>query len=268
MTSSSGIFGVVARSERAYPSLGRIMERMERCYAERYHAQTRVIDAGVCRIGVFAGRREELERNLHIYQVGKEKKVLGVEGTIWGTNDTASENGQMKIDEIARLLEEKGLQGVPNLKGHYNGVYFDGESKELSLFTCRHGLMYIYYILNDDLLAFSSHAPALIDAQIVGARNIDNAAVADMMLFWKIHGDRTFHKDIKLFPHGSYLRVTSERSQFVRYWDYPFSRKENLSLDDAKEQVNITFRKAVERYLTLPYRWGAMLSGGLDSRLI
>jgi len=98
-------------------------------------------------------------------------------------------------------------------------------------------------------------------------------SVSEYFNFQIIFEDRTFFKDINLFPSATIaeFNLSSCKFQMRKYWKpedwldiQPFSG----SFDDAADEATSIFRKIVMDMTSDGRRYGIYLSGGLDSRQI
>src|SRR5690606_33044119 len=73
---------------------------------------------------------------------------------------------------------------------------------------------------------------------------------------------------VYMLPQANTVRIHAGMTevQHQSWWDYDFSQTdESLSFEDAREETNRLFMKAVERQMVADVPVGSYLSGGMDS---
>ena len=172
---------------------------------------------------------------------------------------------------VLNMFIKYGVNAVKHLKGVFLIIIFDLKTAKLYVMTSRYGQEYFYYYLDSKEMIFSSSIKAILATGRV-PKNVNKEAIYDFFKFEFITGDKTFFKDIKLFPYASTLRIDREKHQFTRYWDYPkeIINNENTkkNIDDLVDEGSFLLRQAISRHLKKNIRPGVTLSGGLDSRAI
>lgn len=134
----------------------------------------------------------------------------------------------------------------------------------------RHGFALVYTRTIGPLVAFCSSAAAL--GRLPPALELDRSAIAELLAFDHLLGDRTWRRGVTALPQGAALEIgpsgVSLRQRF-RYVDVPLERGGRLR--EVARSLLPLWRGSVEAAL---HRRGAdpvvlvPLSGGLDSRLL
>jgi asparagine synthase (glutamine-hydrolysing) len=165
-------------------------------------------------------------------------------------------------------LAEWKVQALDRLNGMFAFAAWDRHRQELILARDRYGIKPLYYTFCNSTLLFGSEVKA-IRAHPAYTTAIDTAALVEYFTFQNLFTDRTFFKDVRLLPAGSFLRVPLGARQLPapqRYWDYSFEEPQNAA--DAREYVDELdrlFAQAVNRQLVSDVEIGSYLSGGMDS---
>ena len=162
---------------------------------------------------------------------------------------------------------EWGPEGVLKLNGLFALAIWDIEEERFFIARDRYGATPLYYCLANDYFTFASEQKALLAHPAI-PRDIDLEAIFEYFTFQNIFTDKTFFKDIKLFPAASHCYVSSDTGDVVpnQYWDYDFREpRKPLRQEEYAEELDRLFKQAVGRQLTGTAEIGAFLSGGVDS---
>lgn len=190
--------------------------------------------------------RAELEARGISFRSQTDTEVL-VEGyRVWG------------IDELVRKI-----------RGMFAFGLWDGRGRKLFLVRDRLGVKPLLYATRaDGTLAFASTARALRRAGFAGA--IDERAVAEFLEFGYVTDDRSIYEGVRKVPAATYLEWSEGGEVKTReYWTPPAAENESkLSFDEAVEEAERLFVRAVEMRLQADVPVGALLSGGVDSSLV
>ncbi len=155
----------------------------------------------------------------------------------------------------------------------FNGMFafavWDKSKQQLFIARDRYGIKPLYYCVQDKKLMFASESKAFL-TQPDFKRELDFEALYEYFTFQNIFTDKTFFKDVRLLPAGSYLKVRlnglSALPKSIQYWDFNFSDPAKpLSEKEYLSEIDRLFRQAVNRQLISDVEIGAYLSGGMDS---
>ena len=93
----------------------------------------------------------------------------------------------------------------------------------------RYGVKPLYYTFAGSYFIFASEQKAILTHPVI-RREIDLEALLEYFTFQNIFTNRTLFKGIKLFPTGSYTRlslaVAGRELQTTSYWSWHFSEPE------------------------------------------
>jgi asparagine synthase (glutamine-hydrolysing) len=155
-----------------------------------------------------------------------------------------------------------------------DGVFFvnifDNLSHRLLLANDRFGHYPHYLYRSGKTLIFAPEVKGVLAAAGV-PRSLSSTAVAEHFRFQQLLGEKTFHEDILMFPHGStaWFDMETGNWQIKRYWDWNHIQdRSGISFEDAVEETGRLLDESVKRYSDGQLRPGVFLSGGLDSRTI
>jgi len=161
--------------------------------------------------------------------------------------------------------EEWGADGLlRRLRGMFAFAIYDAracarEGSEPFLFAARDrlGIKPLYYVVDQDRLAFASEVKALIQSG-VSSGEPDVSALAAFLCLGSIPFPRTWQKDVHCLPPGHLLRLSRRGIDIRKYWE--------LSYDgDSKANIAAILQDSVDRHLVADVPAGVFLSGGVDS---
>ena len=200
-----------------------------------------------------------------------------------------SYNGEIyNYREIKVLLEKRGYNFYSNSDTEvvlysyaewgekcvkiFNGMFafsiWDRRNKKLFIARDRYGIKPLYYYSDANRFLFASEQRAIVANGDVSS-DLDLEALLEYFTFQNIFTDKTFNKNIKMFPAGCFAYIyadASENIQLKRYWDYDFHEPDNISsAGEYEEELDRLFRQAVKRQLVSDVDVGSYLSGGMDS---
>ncbi|MBC8031415.1 MAG: asparagine synthase (glutamine-hydrolyzing) [Pyrinomonadaceae bacterium] len=162
---------------------------------------------------------------------------------------------------------EWGIHGLTSkIRGMFAFGLWDDRARKLFLVRDRLGVKPLVFAVRGQQLAFASTVRALRAAGF--ANEIDARAVADYLEFGFVTEDRTIYANAEKVPAASILEWSAQGTKVTRYWQPPFATSSPLKFDEAVEETERLFLKAVERRLHADVPVGSLLSGGVDSSLV
>lgn len=154
------------------------------------------------------------------------------------------------------------------ISGAFAVAIWDARDHTLFLATDRLGLRPIYYAEHAGSLRFASEVKGILSDPNF-PRRLNQTAIADMLYYSIIMGDKTYFKDIHLLPPASILRCQDGHWEVFSYWDIPFPESYPSHPDAWYEELIYKALKDASRRMVRPeLGYGLSLSGGLDSRWI
>jgi len=164
---------------------------------------------------------------------------------------------------IVHAYEEWG-EGFPTrLNGMYAIAVWDANARALLLVRDRLGIKPLYYARLPGGLLFASELKALLLHPEV-PRDLDGKALAQFLSRRFPLGDRTPFQSIRRLLPGSTCRVTSDRVDFLPFWQVPDAVPSPLA-DATHMHLRRALEDSVRRQLISDVPLGIALSGGLDS---
>lgn len=175
---------------------------------------------------------------------------------------------QSDAEFVLHLYEEIGKDFALRLNGAFSVAIWNVKEKRLVIANDRFGLRPIYYTTHHGSIFFASGMRALfVDPHL--DRNIDRLAIAQLLTFDYILGNRTLLCNARLLPPASVLTFVKDRLDIHTYWKLEFHDNcQPLKETEYMEGLIYHLRQAVARQAPGDMPAGVLLSGGLDSRVI
>lgn len=157
---------------------------------------------------------------------------------------------------------------VTRLHGMFAFALWDDRAGKIFLVRDRLGVKPLLYALKDGQLAFASTARALKSGGF--ADEIDDYAVTEFLEFGFVTDARTIYKGAFKVPAASIVEWAGGEPRTRSYWSPPtVSSDSNFpTFEEAIEETERLFLRAVEMRLKADVPVGALLSGGVDSSLV
>ena len=199
-------------------------------------------------------------------------------GQVYGIHDPTDEDGYRSLDEsdltspvgyCARLFDEHGMEFISRLNGEFVGVLHDRTTGTVHLFTDRIGTTPLFYTTTPaGRLVFSTQIQSLAACDDV-AVEFDTGYLCEYLSIMKTFGTKTPLVDVEKVPPASVLSFDEDTLEPTvdTYWIPVFD-----PLDEPFEYFGDEFTRlfveVVRDRTRLDRRYGLMLSGGSDSRLV
>ena len=164
---------------------------------------------------------------------------------------------------------EWGLdQLVTRLHGMFAFALWDDRRNQIFLVRDRLGVKPLLYSVKNGQLAFASTVRALKSGGFVD--EIDDYAVTEFLEFGFVTDARTIYKGAFKVPAASIVEFDGGEPRTRSYWSPPTVSPDSKapSFEEAIEETERLFLRAVEMRLKADVPVGALLSGGVDSSLV
>jgi asparagine synthase (glutamine-hydrolysing) len=170
-------------------------------------------------------------------------------------------------EAIIHAYDRYGADCPKHLRGMFAFAIWDERTQELFLARDRVGKKPILYSqLNDQFIFGSEFSALLLHPDI--SRDIDQEALDLYLSFMCVPAPRTAYRAIKKLEPGHSLRWKKGEIRIEKYWQPDFSKKIDISEQEAGEQAIEVLREAVKVRLMSEVPLGAFLSGGIDSSAV
>ena len=154
-----------------------------------------------------------------------------------------------------------GEKCVDKLRGMFSFIIYD-EVKEIVFGARDHfGIKPLYYINNNEFIAFSSEYKVLV--KVLKEISINETALQNYFSFQYTPNYNTIINEIKEVPNGTYFTIKNGNLEFYRYHDIKFNNK-NITKDNIYDIVN----DSVKHHMISNVEVGTFLSGGIDSTIV
>jgi asparagine synthase (glutamine-hydrolysing) len=170
---------------------------------------------------------------------------------------------------LLAALAEGGPYGVNRLRGQFACAVHDRGSDEVWLIRDRVGVLPLYYVVADGILAFASEIKALL-AALPTAPALDQTQLASYLMRRAVPAPNTLLRGVRKVPPGHVVRVSADgRIRTEPYWTLP-EPSDVLNAPDAEviDLVDRGIRDAVADALVADVPVGSYLSGGIDSSVV
>lgn len=174
---------------------------------------------------------------------------------------------QTDTETLVHGYREWGIEGLAaRIRGMFAFGLWDNSTRRLFLVRDRLGVKPLVFASRGKQLAFASTVRALRAAGF--AHEIDDQGVADYLEFGFVTEERTIYKNVGKVPAASILEWSEQGTKITQYWQPPSPGSSSIQFDEAVEETERLFLKAVEKRLFADVPVGSLLSGGVDSSLV
>ena len=165
-------------------------------------------------------------------------------------------------------FEEWGEELLPRLRGMFGFAIWNTEKKELFLARDPFGIKPMHYTrLADGRLVYGSEIKSILAHPDV-KKEFNPAALDGYLSFQYSVPDETFFKDIYCLPPAHCLWYRDGEVTLHRYFDPTFTPDEDMTLDEAVEEIDRAFTDSVEAHRISDVEVGCFLSSGVDSSYV
>jgi asparagine synthase (glutamine-hydrolysing) len=170
-------------------------------------------------------------------------------------------------EAIVHAYDQFGADCPKHLRGMFAFAIWNERSQELFLARDRVGKKPVLYAHVNGQLIFGSEFSALLLHPDV-SRDIQPEALDYYLSFMCIPAPLTAYRAIRKLEPGHWLRWRHGEIELQRYWQPDFTKKVELSEEEAGERTVEILRDAVRVRLMSEVPLGAFLSGGIDSSAV
>ncbi len=196
--------------------------------------------------------------NGEIYNYRKLRKLLISRGATFKTKSDT----EVFINGFSAF----GLDFFPMLDGMFAACIYDKTSKEVFLVRDRLGIKPLYYSEVEDSIVFASEIKSILKYSDT-FDDLDFKALSMYLHQGFIPQPWTAFSKIKRLPAGHYLHFDGSLN-LMEYFELDFTRKEDISKNEASEELEGCVSKAVKYQVHSDVPVGVFLSGGYDSSLV
>ncbi len=156
---------------------------------------------------------------------------------------------------------------VTKMQGMFAIGLWDERRKTLFLVRDRLGVKPLAFTIQGERIAFASTVRALKAAGFGG--DLNEKGVAEYLEFGFLTDEQAIYKGIEKVAAGEIVEWREGKIEKREYWDLPAQESaKEIPFDEAVEETERLFLRAVEKRLQSDVPIGALLSGGIDSSLV
>jgi asparagine synthase (glutamine-hydrolysing) len=170
-------------------------------------------------------------------------------------------------EAIIHAYDRYGADCPKHLRGMFAFAIWDERTQELFLARDRVGKKPILYSQVNGQFIFASEFSALLLHPDIG-KDIDSEALHHYLSFMCVPAPLTAYRAIRKLEPGHSLRWRKGEIRIEQYWSPDFSKKLDISEQEAGERAIEILREAVKVRLMSEVPLGAFLSGGIDSSAV
>jgi len=170
-------------------------------------------------------------------------------------------------EAIVHAYDQYGADCPNHLRGMFAFAIWDERTQELFVARDRVGKKPLLYAQVNGQFIFGSEFSALLQHPDIG-KDIDFEALNQYLSFMCVPAPLTAYQAIRKLEPGHSLRYRKGEIRIERYWQPDFSKKINISEQEAGERTIEILREAVKVRLMSEVPLGAFLSGGIDSSAV
>ncbi len=229
--------------------------------------------------------------------VGLEVRRLSIVDIVHGTQPMANESGTCVIayngelfnaDELRRELEEAGYAFgtkcdsevvlasyerfgnacFEKFDGQFACAIWDQNAHALFLARDQFGICPLYFVADNERIAFASEVKALLAVDFVAAE-VNPSVLATQLAGGFIDDGESPFAGIGTIPPGTWLRADGSGTSSGRFWSLSAAINKPARLNSgAPAQLLEVLDRSVRRRLMGEAGYGVLLSGGVDSSTI
>jgi asparagine synthase (glutamine-hydrolysing) len=169
-------------------------------------------------------------------------------------------------ETLVHLYEEEGDRLLAALQGMYAFALWDKRRERLLLARDPVGIKPLYYVVQDDFVAFASEIKPLLRLPGVTS-NLDPVALNQYLSFHYAVAPHTIFTQVKKLRAGHKLVLENGIVEEAKFWDLGPARQA-ADADDIDACVLSRLDESIRLHLRSDVPVGAFLSGGIDSGLL
>ncbi len=170
-------------------------------------------------------------------------------------------------EAIVHAYDQYGADCPNHLRGMFAFAIWDERTQELFIARDRVGKKPLLYAQVNGQFIFGSEFSALLQHPDIG-KDVDFEALNHYLSFMCVPAPLTAYQAIRKLEPGHSLRYRKGEIRIARYWQPDFSKKLDISEQEAGERTIEILREAVKVRLMSEVPLGAFLSGGIDSSAV
>ncbi|MCC3868883.1 asparagine synthase (glutamine-hydrolyzing) [Terrisporobacter mayombei] len=200
----------------------------------------------------------------------KDNKVIVFNGEIYNHKELKNKlqekgykfNTNCDTEVLLSLYSDKGKECLKDLTGMFSFIVFDKDNESVFGARDHFGIKPLYYIEEDDFIAFSSEYKALLS--LIEEIKIKYKSLQSYMSFQYVLPNDTMIDKIKVVPAGSFFTIKDNKLAFQKYHYFDLSVSKSVTNEDVKNVVI----DSIKKHMIANVEVGTFLSGGIDSTIV
>jgi asparagine synthase (glutamine-hydrolysing) len=170
-------------------------------------------------------------------------------------------------ETVLRAFLQWDADCLRRLRGMFAFAIWNEPDKRIFLARDRMGIKPLYFARQGEDLFFGSELKAIFVHPEIG-RKLSLSGLNCYLATNFVHSPWTLVDGIEKLPSGYYLEWKDGKTQVKSYWTLPCGPSRNLSIEDAKDELDSLLQQSVQEHLISDVPLGIWLSGGIDSTTI
>lgn len=200
----------------------------------------------------------------------KDNNVIVFNGEIYNHKELKSKlekkgykfNTDCDTEVLLSSYSDKGKECLKDLTGMFSFIVLDKENESIFGARDHFGIKPLYYLEEDDFIAFSSEYKALLN--IIEEIKINYKSLQSYMSFQYVLPNDTMIDKIKIVPAGSFFTIEDNKLKFEKYHSFDLNSSKIVSKEDVKNVVI----NSIKKHMIANVEVGTFLSGGIDSTIV
>jgi asparagine synthase (glutamine-hydrolysing) len=175
-----------------------------------------------------------------------------------------------RADYCLHLYLERGPQFVKSLNGTFAIAVYDGRDHTIHLYNDRFGSAPLFIWTGDRQCVFASSQRSLLCYRDHIGRQYDRDAIAELVVFERVLGEKTLFTDIRRLVPASHAIWNAEGLRIEKYWHISSAEGAGKMKDcrEAAVELNRRLDRSVSKRQGDGAKAATLVSGGIDSRLL
>ena len=170
-------------------------------------------------------------------------------------------------ETVLKAFLQWDTESFARLRGMFALAVWNVPQKRVVLARDRMGIKPLYFSQRSEELYFGSELKAILAHPEID-RTLSREALDCYLSLNYIPCPWTLIDGIRKVPAGNWMEWRNGEVTSKRYWQLPYGKISEISLEDAKEHLNTLLTDSIREHLLSDVPLGVWLSGGIDSTAI
>ena len=197
--------------------------------------------------------------NGEIYNYRELRTELEALGHHFGTHSDT--------ETVLRAFLQWDVECLQRLRGMFAFAIWDEPAKRIFMARDRMGIKPLYFARQGEDIFFGSELKSIFVHPEIN-RKLSLAGLNCYLSTNYVASPWTLVDGVEKVPPGHWLEWKDGKTRLESYWTLPGGTSRDISIEAAKEQLDLLLRKSVQEHLISDVPLGIWLSGGIDSTTI